>query len=77
MGIITEEFVKKQKYDKYYLSEDICCPLVKGFHKEGILNRKTDSPHVKYLGICVDPPWERCLKEPTWQTKDTKMGCTK
>jgi hypothetical protein len=38
---------KRQRYDKNYSSEDICCPLVKGFHKESILNRKTDSPYMK------------------------------
>jgi hypothetical protein len=57
---------KRRKYDKYYSSGDIGFPLVKGFHKEGIMNRKTDSPHMKYPGIYVEPPWEKCLREPTW-----------
>ena len=67
--------MKRQKYDKDYLSEDICYPLMKGFCEEGSLNRKNDSPHMKHSGIHEDSSWENYLKEMTWQMKDTWMGC--
>jgi hypothetical protein len=67
--------VKRQRYDKSYSSEDICFPLVKGFHKEGSPNRKIDSPHMKYPGIREDPSWGKCSKELTWRMKDTWIGC--
>jgi hypothetical protein len=57
--------VKGRKYDKDYSSEDICLPLVKGGHEEGSLNHKIDSPHMKDLGVCVDSPWEKFMKEQT------------
>jgi hypothetical protein len=47
---------KRQKYDNDYTSEDIGFPHVEGFHEEGSLNRKTESPHMKDPGIYVDPP---------------------
>jgi hypothetical protein len=67
----------RMEYDKDYSSEDISFPLVKGFREEGSPNRKTDSPHMKHPGIHEDPSWEKCLKEPSWRTKDTKRGCSK
>ena len=68
---------KIQRYDKGYSSEDICFPLVKGFHKEGIPNHKIDSLHMKYLGVLEDLSWKKCSKELTWQTKDTWVECNK
>jgi hypothetical protein len=67
----------RMKYDKDYSSEDIIFPLVKGFLKEGSLNRKTDSPHTKYPGIVEGSSWEKLSKELTWWTKDIWMGCNK
>jgi hypothetical protein len=69
------KYAKRWKYDKDYSSEDICCPLVKGFREEGSLNRKIDSPCRKDLGMYEDPSCEKCLKEKSWQMKDMRMGC--
>jgi hypothetical protein len=54
-------YVNIRKYDKDYSSEDICFPHVKGFCEEGSLNRKIDSPRMKYPGVYVDSSWEKCL----------------
>jgi hypothetical protein len=45
---------ERQKYDREYSSDDICFPLVKGFHREDIPNYKIDSPRVKYQEIHED-----------------------
>jgi hypothetical protein len=66
--------LKRPRYDKDYSSEDICCPLVKGSHKEGSPNRTTGFLHMKYLVVIEDLSWKKCSKELTWQMKDTWVG---
>ena len=56
-------FVERLRLDKDYSSEDICCPLVKGFHKEGSLNRKNGSLHMQDLVVIEDLSWKNCLKD--------------
>jgi hypothetical protein len=53
-------FVKRQKYDKDFSSEDIHFPHVKGFYEGGSPYHKTDSLRMKYQMKYGDPPWEKC-----------------
>ena len=69
--------MERLRFDKDYLSEDICFPLVKGSHKEGSPNYKIDSPRTEDLGVLEDLSWKKCLKELTWHTKDTWVGDNK
>jgi hypothetical protein len=69
--------MKRRMYDREYSSDDICFPLLKGFHKEDNLNCRTDSPCERHLGIYAASPQIKYSKDLTWWTKDTWMECNK